>query len=84
MMALIISGVGLYRALVNQQLVEWHLLFWAVIAVSLFANGGALMGEVILALRAMVNQISDQIIISTLAAGKFITGMKHGNTLREH
>ena len=68
MMALIISGVGLYRALVNQQLVEWYLLFSAVIAVSLFAHGGALMGEVILALRAIINQISDQIIVSTLAS----------------
>ena len=68
MIALIISGIGLYRALVNQQLVEWHLLFSAVIAVSLFANGGALMGEAILGLRAIVNQISDQIIVSTLSS----------------
>lgn len=65
--SLAISGIGFYRALSQQRAIDYATFFWSILGISLFAQGGALLANSILALRSIVNQVSDLIVASTLA-----------------
>lgn len=68
--ALILSGMRIYRALNESRPVDAVAVFWAVLAISLFAGQGALLAICVLQLRALVNQVSDGVLAGTLAGVK--------------
>ncbi|MDV3002838.1 MAG: hypothetical protein N5P05_004493 (plasmid) [Chroococcopsis gigantea SAG 12.99] len=78
--AIIISGIRVYSALNESRPIDVVAVFWAVLAISLFAGQGALLATCILQLRALINEVSDGVLNGTLAGIKLDEVLKEFQT----